>query len=87
MTRIKRYKKPRLFVGVLKRTKSSMIREVFWCSSEPNKKSHGHRYTHIVGPFRTTRGASWCQKYGPSIIAQTVSAMELVAQLDNSKGV
>lgn len=77
MPRIKTYKKPRPFVGLLKRRASpSMARECFWSSVTP---AEGRRYTAVYGPFRTTRGARWCQRFGPTALAGTVSEMEAAA--------
>lgn len=92
----KSYKKPRPFVGMLKRKGPMGIkRETFWCSSKATQASHGHRYDLVVGPFRTTRGAAWCARYGLHELWQTVSQIEAAAKLaeetlrgvNNSKGV
>ncbi len=30
----------------------------------PTRKSHGSRYTYVIGPFKTKRAAEWVVKYG-----------------------
>lgn len=81
MPKIKTYRKPRPFVGLLRRRQSpSMPREGFYSSTTATEETHGHRYHEIYGPFRTLRGSRWCVAFGPTEIASTVSQMEAVAR-------
>lgn len=89
----KTYRKPRPFVGLLKRRVSpSMPRECFWSSTRAQDTSLTGRYNYIYGPFKTVRGAKWCQMFGPTPMAETVPEMERAAEAfeklkQNSKGV
>jgi hypothetical protein len=37
---------------------------VFRSAATPTRKSHGSRYTYVIGPFRTLRGAAFMATYG-----------------------
>ena len=65
------------YVGV-KGTK----REVFLSEKTPTADSHGHKFTYVIGAFRTKNGAQIMEKYGhdnPHL--QTVSEAERMAKL------
>lgn len=51
--------KSRAYVGV-KNGKYQVFRSIF----EPTRKSHGAKYTYVIGPFRTMRGAEYMAAYG-----------------------
>ena len=37
--------------------------EPFRSATEPTQASHGERYSHVIGPFRTRRAANWAATY------------------------
>jgi hypothetical protein len=49
-----------IFVGM----KNAEGPEVFRFNAEPTAATHGSRYSHVVGPFRTVRGARFMVSFG-----------------------
>ena len=55
---------------------------VFKSDIEPTTKSHGAFYSHVIGPFRTLRGAHFMIDYGRgNPHCQTVSDAEHLAKV------
>lgn len=70
----------KIYVGV-KSGKST----VFKCFYTPTQKSHGSRYTYVIGPFDTMRGAKYMADYGrgnPHL--QTVADAERLSKRKNA---
>ena len=68
--------KTKIYVGV-----KGAKREVFRSLQTPTQQSHGHRYTVVIGPFRTRGGATVMAQYGrnnPHL--QTVTDAERMAK-------
>lgn len=63
MTRSKGRKKQtnrnKIYVGI---TDHGAI--VFRSRTEPKSETHGGIYTHVIGPFRTLRGANYMKQFG-----------------------
>jgi hypothetical protein len=45
-----------------KRHQGDLVR--FSCMNTPTRDTHGHRYTAVIGPFKTILGAEFYRRYG-----------------------
>lgn len=52
--------KTKPYVGI----KHNHEREIFRASDGPTRELYGSLYLYVIGPFRTVRGARFCQLYG-----------------------
>jgi len=67
----------KIYVGV-----KGNIRKVFRSFTPPTSKSHGDKYSAVIGPFKTLRGAAFMADYGrnnPHL--QTVRDAEELAKI------
>ena len=55
-----KHARARAYVGV----RRDLRREVFKATRMPARKRYGRRYTYVVGPFNTVRGAHFMADYG-----------------------
>jgi hypothetical protein len=39
-------------------------RTLLWCFDAPTQAESGGRFSAVIGPFRTVRGARFCRDYG-----------------------
>jgi hypothetical protein len=74
--------KTKPYVGI----KKDATREVFQASDGPTEELYGHRYSAVIGPFQTQRGAKFMAEHGrnnPHL--QTVADAERVARDEERK--
>lgn len=50
------------YVGHPNQISSSLVS--FQSTTKPTSKSHGHKFSAVIGPFKTKRAAKWAEKYG-----------------------
>lgn len=65
-----------------KRPQGDLVR--FSCTKIPAEETHGHRYTAVIGPFKTILGAEFYRRYGqgnPHIVT-TDDAERLAVECD-----
>jgi len=76
-------KSKRLWIGAVKGTPSAerpLAYELFWAIGWPTEATHGDRYTHAIGPFRTKAGATFMADRPGSPTITTVAAAERAAR-------
>jgi hypothetical protein len=57
----------------------------FKSDTTPTQATHGHLYGHVIGPFKTKRGADFMARYGAgNPHCTTVEAIERIAKLATS---
>jgi hypothetical protein len=38
--------------------------KAFQCAYVPSKRKQGGRFSYVIGPFRSKRGALWAERFG-----------------------
>jgi len=52
----------RWYVGVPARAGEGY--KAFQCAYHPSRRKQGGRFSYVIGPFRSKRGALWAERFG-----------------------